>query len=165
MTPEEARSLFAYDVWANDALLEAVSSLPEEELLRERPSSHGSLLGTLIHIMGAEEVWLGRWTGKTVSLPSPENVPSLEALKSRWLRVREERKSFVDGSDEAKLAEELEVTTPAGDTYRNTFAEMFRHLTNHSSYHRGQVVSMLRESGVRPPSTDLIRFYRVTRSE
>jgi uncharacterized damage-inducible protein DinB len=33
------------------------------------------------------------------------------------------------------------------------------HLVNHSSYHRGQIVSLLRQMGYRSPSTDLIRYF------
>jgi uncharacterized damage-inducible protein DinB len=35
-----------------------------------------------------------------------------------------------------------------------------QHVVNHSSYHRGQVVTMLRQLGIQPPATDLIRYYR-----
>jgi uncharacterized damage-inducible protein DinB len=37
---------------------------------------------------------------------------------------------------------------------------MFRHFINHSSYHRGQIVTFLRQLGASPPSTDLILYYR-----
>ena len=37
---------------------------------------------------------------------------------------------------------------------------MLRHVVDHSSYHRGQVVTMLRQVGVVPPTTGLIYYYR-----
>jgi uncharacterized damage-inducible protein DinB len=33
-------------------------------------------------------------------------------------------------------------------------------VVDHSSYHRGQIVTMLRQLGATPPSTGLLRFYR-----
>jgi uncharacterized damage-inducible protein DinB len=54
----------------------------------------------------------------------------------------------------------MEMTTSAGAKYRHRYADMFRHLANHSTYHRGQVAAMLRQLGEKPPATDLIRFYR-----
>ena len=33
---------------------------------------------------------------------------------------------------------------------------VFRHIVNHASYHRGQIANMLRQLGVKPPSTDLL---------
>ena len=35
--------------------------------------------------------------------------------------------------------------------------QVFRHIVNHGTYHRGQIANMLRQLGVKPPSTDL--FY------
>ena len=55
------------------------------------------------------------------------------------------------------------MTTSKGTAYRHRFADMFRHVANHSSYHRGQAVTMLRQLGAKAPSTDLIRFYREAR--
>ena len=41
------------------------------------------------------------------------------------------------------------------------FWQMAQHVVNHASYHRGQVVTMLRQLGVPPPkSLDMIAFYR-----
>ena len=41
-----------------------------------------------------------------------------------------------------------------------TFRQMFLHTVDHSSYHRGQIVTMLRQLGVKPPSAGMMGFYR-----
>jgi uncharacterized damage-inducible protein DinB len=33
------------------------------------------------------------------------------------------------------------------------------HVVNHATLHRGQVVGMLRQLGIRPPATDLVFYY------
>lgn len=35
---------------------------------------------------------------------------------------------------------------------------MMQHLVNHSTYHRGQVMAMLRQLGAEPVSTDFLAF-------
>jgi uncharacterized damage-inducible protein DinB len=51
--------------------------------------------------------------------------------------------------------------TRNGVRYAQPFWQTFQHLVNHGTYHRGQVVTMLRQLGVQTvPSTDLIAFYR-----
>jgi uncharacterized damage-inducible protein DinB len=35
---------------------------------------------------------------------------------------------------------------------------MMQHVVNHSTYHRGQVVTMLKQLGVQVPSTDLLLY-------
>jgi uncharacterized damage-inducible protein DinB len=39
--------------------------------------------------------------------------------------------------------------------------QMLQHVVNHSTYHRGQVTTMIRQLGAAPPQAmDLIAFYR-----
>jgi len=63
MTTAEVRHLFAYTEWANARVLEAAEKLPPEELLRDVHISYKSILGTLLHMAGAEWMWLERWYG------------------------------------------------------------------------------------------------------
>jgi len=161
MKTDELRTLFAYDSWANDLLLDAVKALPDEAVLRDLGTSHQSLLGTLVHVVAAEELWLSRWKGAPRSkLTGLEEIPGLGALLAWWATVRAERDAYVASLGEADLEREMEMTTTAGVTHRHRYADMFRHMANHSTYHRGQVAGMLRQLGEKPPSTDLIRFYR-----
>jgi len=37
---------------------------------------------------------------------------------------------------------------------------MMQHLVNHATYHRGQIVTMLRQLGVKPTNTDMIFYFR-----
>ena len=48
-----------------------------------------------------------------------------------------------------------------GIPFHNSIFEIITHLMNHGTYHRGQLVTMLRGAGSTPiPATDLIVFYR-----
>ncbi|SMD43476.1 Uncharacterized damage-inducible protein DinB (forms a four-helix bundle) [Aquiflexum balticum DSM 16537] len=46
-----------------------------------------------------------------------------------------------------------------GESFTNTVKEILFHVVNHSTYHRGQVMLQLRESGLEAISTDYI-FYK-----
>jgi uncharacterized damage-inducible protein DinB len=164
MRMDELRTLFAYDSWANELLLDAVKKLPADTLRRDLGTSHQSLLGTLVHLVAAEEIWLSRWKGAPrAKLTSLEEVGDLDSLLEWWGKVRDERDRYLASLGEADLEREMEMTTTSGTTYRHPYSDMFRHLANHSTYHRGQVAAMLRVIGEKPPSTDLIRFYREAR--
>lgn len=43
------------------------------------------------------------------------------------------------------------------------FWQLLRHVVNHSTYHRGRVVTMLRQLGAGTVSTDLVLFYRTAK--
>ena len=161
MNLEQVKLLFSYDTWGNEAIFDAVSALAEDTLRKDLGSSHRSIFGTLVHIVAAEDIWLARWKGQ----PNPKLVQeaefsSLGSLQDFWRQVRRARDSFIDTLTEQTLIEEIRITTTSGEEYRHPYWQMFQHLANHSSYHRGQIASMLRQLGVPPPATDLIRFYR-----
>lgn len=160
MNREQIQRLFAYDDWANDLVFEAAGRLSNEQLNQDMKTSHGGVLGTLVHIVAAEEIWLSRWTGRPSPAPlSVGDLPSLSALAHRWSAVQKERNAFVASFTDEKLDETLRVSMRAGE-FVHRYWEMFQHLVNHSSYHRGQIATMLRQLGVAPPPTDLIKFYR-----
>jgi uncharacterized damage-inducible protein DinB len=164
MTLDEVRTLLAYDTWANGAFLDAIEGLPEEKQRLDLKASHRNLFGTMVHVVAAEEIWLSRWKGAPKArLTREEDVPDAKELRRWWNDVIAERDAFANALLEDDLDREMEMSTTSGTTYRHRFADMFRHVVNHSSYHRGQLVSMLRQLGEKPPSTDFIRFLRENR--
>ena len=52
--------LAAYNVWANQKLLEIILALPEEKQKQEIPSSFRSLYSTIFHMWDAESIWWQR---------------------------------------------------------------------------------------------------------
>lgn len=163
MTGDEARELFAYNAWANRKLFDAAAGLSAELYHRDLKSSFGSIHGTLAHIVWAEQLWLCRW----LSRPNPavaqgRDLETLAAVRARWEEVEAERRGFLQGFADTRLAETYTVKPSTGGEFQHTFREMFGHVVDHSSYHRGQIVTMLRQVGAVPPVTGLIFYYRNT---
>jgi len=156
-----ALELFAYNAWANRLIFDAAGALPSEAYLRDLKSSHGGIHGTLAHIVWAEQLWLHRWLSRpNPAVPQGKDLRDLAAVRARWEEVEAERGRFLAGLSEAQLEETRTVKPSTGGEYQHTFNQMFHHTVDHSSYHRGQVVTMLRQVGVVPPITGLIFFYR-----
>ena len=83
MTIEEIKKLLAYNAWANNRVFEALSRVPESEYLRDLKASHASLGGTMVHLVGAEKIWLSRLVGKPDSSRiGLQDAPTLKLLKS-----------------------------------------------------------------------------------
>jgi uncharacterized damage-inducible protein DinB len=162
MTLQELKTLHAYNSWANNRLFEALATIPPDQYTKDMNSSHGGILGTMIHLVGAEKIWLERFQGS----PQPfltENPPkSLVELKAIWEKVGYDTARWLSGMSDKKLAETFTMKTTKGETYTHVYWQAFQHLMNHSTYHRGQVVTMMRQLGLKPPATDLIFFYRET---
>src|SRR5437899_3309317 len=92
--------------------------------------------------------------------PQGKDLASLADVRARWEEIDTERGRFLRDLTEAKLADSIAIKPTTGGEYRHSFGDMFRHAVDHSSYHRGQVVTLMRQLGVKPPSTGLILFCR-----
>jgi uncharacterized damage-inducible protein DinB len=159
---DEIRELFAYDRWASGRILGAVARLTQEEFARDLGSSHPSVQATLAHLLAANWVWLERWLGR-----SPDGLPdegwdvrTFEALRDKWAEVEGAQREFVDGLTDEDLARPLSYRNTSGDAFEQALWQTLRHAVNHASYHRGQIVTMLRQLGAEPVSTDLVLFHR-----
>lgn len=158
-SPQDIAKLFAYTWWANEKALETVTQLTPDEYARPIGGSFGSIQGTLAHLYGADWVWLERWHGRSPrALPAAEGVPSLEALKEKWRAVEEKQREFVERLTAERMQETLTYVNFAGQTWSYPMHAVLVHLTNHSTYHRGQVATLLRQLGKTPVSTDYLRF-------
>ncbi|HYK90215.1 MAG TPA: DinB family protein [Acidobacteriota bacterium] len=161
MTVQEIKTLFAFNSWATNRIFEALEKVAEQDYKRDLKASHGSLHGTMTHLVAAERIWLSRLVGKPeTSLVTEQDLPSLGALKTAWEDIASRTARFVGKLDEQKLQTAFEYTTTSGKKFANTHQQILQHLVNHSSYHRGQIAAMMRQVGAEPVSTDLIAFYR-----
>ena len=158
--------LLTYTEWANDLAMEAAAKLPDEGLHRDFGISHKSIFGTLVHMAGAEWIWLERWNGNSPTKAeawsrwSIEECNDLTTLKAHWIELVNERTQCVAQLDESKLAAELPFKLLSGDPSSMPLINQMQHVVNHATMHRGQVVGMIRQLGLEPPSTDLLFYLR-----
>jgi uncharacterized damage-inducible protein DinB len=158
---EEILELYEYDRWANSRILQAAAALTPEEFTRDLASSFPSVRDTLAHILGAEWLWLQRWLGSSpAALPSDWDIATAAALSEKWREIEGEQQKFLSTLSGDSLATEVSYRNTAGKAYTSTMRQMLHHVINHSTYHRGQITTMLRQLGSVPPATDLIVFYR-----
>jgi len=166
MNINDTNRLFDYTEWANGLVMGAAADLSDENLRRDFNISHGSIFGTLLHMAGAEWIWLERWHGRSPalneawSLWKTESCPDLATLNERWRDVIDRRTRFVSELDENRLAAELPFKLLSGDASSMPLVDQMQHVANHATLHRGQVVGMIRQLGIAPPSTDLLFYLR-----
>ncbi|MDQ7097192.1 DinB family protein [Desulfosporosinus sp. PR] len=156
--------LYGYNDWANLKLLNEVGQLEEEEFLRDLSSSYNSIHTTMLHILGAEELWLSRWMGEQGrALLNADAFPSYHLLLERWNNFRNLSKNYLIALTEEDLGEVISYQNLKGIPYALELWKQMLHVVNHSSYHRGQIVTMLRQLKKQPPSLDLINYYLTPR--
>ena len=164
MNLSDIRHLFDYTEWANDLAMNAAANLSPEHLQRDFGISHGSILGTLRHMAGAEWIWLERWHGHSPLGPDAwgpwtvEQCGGLPELRKKWQAISDRRHQYLAAVTDAELPRELGFRRINGDAYSLPLGHQMQHVVNHATLHRGQVVGLIRQSGSTPPATDLL-FY------
>ncbi len=161
MTPKDISLLYDYNAWSNHRLLDACAPLTPEQFTRDLRSSFPSVRDTLAHILGAEWLWHERFQGRSPSvLPDPADFPALDDIRRRWSTVEADLLNFAGRLTADDLARVYPFRTTQGELYPSPLGQALQHLVNHGSYHRGQVVTLLRQLGAKGVSLDMIRFYR-----
>lgn len=161
MTFEEVQLLLDYHYWARDRVCAAVEALTAEQFTRDLGNSFPSVRDTLAHLYGADWIWCSRWEGTSpAEMPDPAAFQDLASIRTAWSEQERQIRAFVARLGAAGIATALAYERN-GIRQAQPFWQMFQHLVNHGSYHRGQIVTMLRQLGAKPPtSLDLIAFYR-----
>jgi uncharacterized damage-inducible protein DinB len=153
--------LFQYNNWANHRVLRAAATLTTDQFKRDLGSSYGGVRGTLVHIMSAEWIWLERWKGVSPQRMLDEaEFADVLALKERWRVIEEHRDGWFAALPEKDVAGTVPYANLKGDRFENPLWQLVQHVVNHSSYHRGQVTTLLRQLGAKPVSTDLVAWDR-----
>ncbi len=162
MDLSEARFLLAYNRWANTQVLDAAARLTSDEFTRDLRSSFPSVRDTLVHILSAEWLWLERWGGNSpAAMPDLGSLGTVAAFRARWREVEAGQHAFLEQLGQADLARVVAYTNFRGEAWRYPLGRMLQHTVNHSTYHRGQVVTLFRQLGAAPNPTDLLVFVDV----
>lgn len=166
MNAQDIQQLYKYNRWANRQTLESSAKLTTDQFTKDLRCSYRSVRDTLAHLLGAEWIWLMRWNGESPkALLNPLDFPDFASLSARWAEVEQDQTAFVNGVTDESLESPVTYLNTRGEPWTYPLWQMLQHVVNHSSYHRGQVATMLRQLGAVPAPTDLLVFFDVIGSD
>jgi len=159
MTPRQARTLAAYNHWMNDKLYAVCADLPDAARREDRGAFFRSIHGTLNHLLLADRVWLGRFTGEpyVVEGLDQELYADFDELRAERERTDVDIVSWTDRQTDETLAAAFEfrsITNPKPRTL--PLWVCVTHFFNHQAHHRGQLTTLLAQAGVDYGVTDLL---------
>jgi uncharacterized damage-inducible protein DinB len=150
-----------YSRWANGRLYDACTDLDRAEYMAERPSFFGSIHRTLNHILVADLIWLGRLQGAPVQLALDHQLhDDREGLRAAREACDDDLVAHCDALDGDWRDAHVAYANSRGDRFQTPLVQVYWHLFNHQTHHRGQVHGLLSQAGVTPPPLDLIFFLR-----
>jgi uncharacterized damage-inducible protein DinB len=148
MTKQYFITLADYNIWANDIVHSWFDKLTDEPWNQNIVSSFSSLEETALHTAAAETIWLDRLNKEA----EPRWLTNIikggkKEVQNAWKSSSAGLKSFIENFDETNMQESVRFKRPDGNTYELQHYQIFAHVFNHSTYHRGQIVTMLRQAG------------------
>jgi uncharacterized damage-inducible protein DinB len=138
-----------YNLWANARLTENIAAVPKSSIDRLPLAPFGSIHEALRHIIGAENIWLERMKGQSpkdfLGFTEGKTLDELQGMlldgSRRWIECVTGRAGDADWmSPDATMT----YTTMKGDVFVQAIPDVVLHVVNHSTYHRGQIMSALR---------------------
>jgi len=180
MNLSDIRTLYAYNRWANLRMFSVLEKLSEEQFNASLQSSFPSIRESAFHVLAAEWIWLKRWKGtspiatqpvtgvsfemwkglRAGGVPPPLELATVAELRGFCDSLEEERQQFFRGLAEVALQAPLNYNDTSGRPNSLPLAQLMQHVVNHGTYHRGQVTTLLRQSGAATIALDMVYFFR-----
>ncbi|MBA4053844.1 MAG: hypothetical protein C0490_03955 [Marivirga sp.] len=154
-----------YNLWANTKVADTLRIIDNSLYFQENNSSFSSIAKTVLHLWGAQFIWLTRMQGESLSEWPSANVTDKEEALDGLIASSSALVSFVKLKDESFLKSMYAYKNMKGEPFVDPYEDTLFHVVNHGTYHRGQIITMLRQGGVATvPSTDLIHYLRTLRN-
>jgi len=151
-----------YNHWANDKMCNYLSGVDEAEIVANKKAEYQTIKKVILHIADAEQTWLARLNGKHIS--HMHNLDAAESFAGICSTIRNNSGNFIEfisGKDDQFFLSSTEYINLKGKTFSQNNSEIILHCMNHSTFHRGQVMCMLRHVGYTDHSaSDFIMFLR-----
>lgn len=161
MEQREIATFVDYNYWANHKVIDAAVALTTEQFLAPGRLSFGSVRGTLLHVLFAEDTWRQRIesAGQRSQLQGAD-FPDAAALRAHWATEEAALRRLVRGATPERLAAPISYTSLDGSARSTPMWQILLHVVNHGTQFRGEAGVLLTELGHSPGDLDFIQYVR-----
>jgi uncharacterized damage-inducible protein DinB len=151
--------------WLTARTCAAARNLTPEEFTREFPIGIGSVRNTLVHMLGAERIWIAviEETDPAVSMPAAADYPTIAAIEGAWPEVHARWDSYLHRLDDAEL-QRVVSRVREGRTYSQRVIDALMQVPTHALYHNAQLSFMFRSMAKQLPDSSWILWARERQS-
>lgn len=155
----------AYNVWAHQRMFETMRQLSDDQVHFVIPSSFSSIYKTVLHLLDAESIWWQRLKlVEHIQGAGQSFSGSFADLETKLIEQSRQWDEWVRGANEMQLVHVFAYQNTRREQFKQPVNEVLLHLVNHSTYHRGQLVTMLHQLGIEKiMATDFNVFTRTTK--
>ena len=152
----------AYNTWATQKLVEALQPLSPDLLEKEIVGSFPSIHLLLLHIWDAESIWWQRLKlQEVITAPSMNFKGSAKDVAAALMHQDRLWENWVMSANESALTHVFFYRNSKKEQFKQPVYQVLLHMFNHATYHRGQLVTAMRQIGMEKiPGTDFILWSR-----
>ena len=143
--------LFEYNNWANDRLIHKIQNLETE-------ITSGNPLKIFSHIIASQDTWLERVKGTKSYNIFIWDEYSIQEIAVLSMNSHKGWTNFINKQKEEYLLNLCTYKNSKGEELSRSYIDIFQHVINHGSYHRGQINQLLRINDIEPVSIDFIYY-------
>lgn len=164
MLKEQLLKLAQYNLWANTRILEWIIKGGEANADAICESSFPTIRKTAYHIYDAEYTWFFRLNNQDIAYwpPSRDFNYTMKEFAEILKAQSQVLIDLVTTFSESQLSNGISYHNVKGDVFSSSIADIINHVVNHGTYHRGQLITMMRTLGFKEVgATDYIAFCRM----
>ncbi len=152
----------AHNLWANQQLIDVINQLTPSQIQQEITSSFPSIYKTVLHLLDAESIWWQRLKlEERIERPSETFRGDFNELQQKLIHQSSLFEQWTGNLLEHQLLHVFAYQRSKTEQQKQPVYQTLLHIFNHGSYHRGQLVTMLRQLDVTNiPQTDFNAFLR-----
>ncbi len=145
--------------WGDERIMAAAKQVVDAEYYRDRGISFGSLHKLLVHMMGAQWIWLERWKGNSPpKLLGAEDYPTRDGIDKYWPGLHRDFITFIQAQWEPDIHRPIQYKNSRGQEFIMRLSELIYHALDHGTYHRGQANTLIKLAGGTPVSVNYFEY-------
>lgn len=156
----QLRNYASYNLWANTQLVRWLQTKTVEKMEQEVTSSFPSLRLTLLHIWQIQAWWLTilQKVPSDFVYGQPFYGPT-EEIFDGIITQSEAFVAFIESLPDSALQENYAFSIPTVGEFAISGSDIIQHCMNHSTYHRGQLITIARNLGFTDAPMSDYMFY------
>ncbi len=150
---------FRYNKWANLRLLDVCGVLSDQQLQLTASGTYGTVAATLLHLLAAEQRYMGRLAGSKAEINERDDpAPSLADLREHAVRSGD---LLIEAATRITPDDTIEEER-GGGRYRIHLGVVLLQAMHHGNDHRTHVCTILGEHGIPCEQMDVWEYGRAT---
>jgi uncharacterized damage-inducible protein DinB len=162
----DVKDLFGYNWFSRREFLKSMAEIPWETIIENRSVSFDCIRNIFVHSLQAEYSWISFLRGKSTEEVSEipfTNFADVNAIRDYAYEVEAETNEYLKTLQE-ELLEVLAPPFDPGSIVQYTVEDVLMHVVEEEIHHRGELLCIYWQLGIRPPYTSYFAYKRQTLS-